>query len=107
MDAGPELIGRQRELDVLTELVDQGTVRGGALVVRGDPGIGKSALLGALLRAARARGLRVLTSVGVQSEAQLPGLSLWLVRFATGRCREWTATRSRQPRRPSCPAARS
>jgi tetratricopeptide (TPR) repeat protein len=72
VDAGPELIGRQRELDTLTELVDQGTVRGGALVVRGDPGIGKSALLGAMLRAARARGLRVLTSVGVQSEAQLP-----------------------------------
>jgi hypothetical protein len=38
MDAGPELIGRQRELDTLTDLLDQGTVRGAVLVVRGELG---------------------------------------------------------------------
>jgi hypothetical protein len=67
-----ELIGRRGELHVIAELLDQGWVLGAALVVRGDPGIGKSALLGAARREARARGFRVLAAVGVQSEAQLP-----------------------------------
>ncbi len=70
--ATPALVGRQGELAVLAKLVDRGSVRGAALVVHGDPGIGKSALLAAARRAARARGFRVLTAVGVQSEAQLP-----------------------------------
>src|SRR6266545_4685700 len=51
----PELIGRWGELHVIAELLDQGWVLGAALVVRGDPGIGKSALLGAARREARAR----------------------------------------------------
>jgi tetratricopeptide (TPR) repeat protein len=68
----PELVGRHEELRVLAGVIDQGAVRGAALVVRGDPGIGKSALLAAAQRAARARRFRVLAAVGVQSEAQLP-----------------------------------
>jgi len=68
----PDLVGRQRELDVLATLVDRGAARGAALVLHGDPGVGKSALLAAARQAARARGCRVLTAVGVESEAQLP-----------------------------------
>jgi tetratricopeptide (TPR) repeat protein len=66
------LIGREREVQALTELIGNGTETGQALVILGDPGIGKSALLGAALDAARAAGFRVLTAIGVESEAQLP-----------------------------------
>ena len=46
--------------------------RGGSLVLSGEPGVGKSALLReASARAARS-GMLVLTATGVQSEAQLP-----------------------------------
>ena len=71
VDDVPEpLVGRGRELFRLGELIDNVGVRGGALVVRGEPGIGKSALLAAAAARARARGLVVRSAVGVQSEAQ-------------------------------------
>ena len=43
-----------------------------ALVLTGEPGIGKSALLAAAEAAARAGGYRVLAASGVESEGQLP-----------------------------------
>jgi RNA polymerase sigma factor (sigma-70 family) len=45
---------------------------GGAVVVRGDAGIGKSALLAHTAGVASARGVLVLNTAGVESEAQLP-----------------------------------
>jgi len=66
------LVGRERELGVLDDLVDRVGERGGALVVRGEAGVGKSALLAAASTRSRKRGIVVLTTVGVQSEAQLP-----------------------------------
>ncbi len=68
----PALIGRDREVRALTELIGKATKAGHALVVIGDPGIGKSALLGAARDAARAAGFGVLATTGVESEAQLP-----------------------------------
>jgi hypothetical protein len=68
----PALIGRDREVRALTELIGKATKAGQALVIIGDPGIGKSALLGAAQDAARAAGFGVLTTTGVESEAQLP-----------------------------------
>jgi hypothetical protein len=53
------------------------TVRAGgsaALVVRGEPGIGKSALLEQLI--ASARGLQVVRAVGVEGEVDLPYAAL-------------------------------
>jgi len=80
MSAGPAiapLIGREKELLVLVGLVERVRDGGGAVVVRGEPGIGKSALLVAAGRAAAAGGLRVLTTAGVQSETQVAFAGLY------------------------------
>ena len=65
-----ELTGRRSECDVLDRLV--AAVRAGesrALVVHGEPGVGKTALLEYL--AAQAPGCRVARAGGVQSEMEL------------------------------------
>lgn len=66
------LIGRAPDIRRLDALLDDMGIRGAATVVRGEAGIGKSALLGHARRTAAARGMRVLDTVGVESEAQLP-----------------------------------
>ncbi|MFI7129197.1 LuxR C-terminal-related transcriptional regulator [Nonomuraea sp. NPDC050153] len=66
------LHGRQVEQSVIDELL---VSRSGALVVRGEAGIGKSALLESVARA-HARVLRV---TGVESEADLPFAALHLL----------------------------
>src|SRR5438552_1228753 len=66
------LLGRDREITVLRDLVDHIDERGGALVVRGEAGIGKSALLAEARTHAETRGVRILTVTGVQTEATLP-----------------------------------
>jgi DNA-binding CsgD family transcriptional regulator len=65
------LLGRDRELSELYALVDGIEERGGALVVRGDAGIGKSALLAAARDRALSRDLTVVFTAGALSEAQL------------------------------------
>jgi len=70
--AGVRLFGRDRERGVLAELLERVPAQGGALVLGGEPGIGKSALLGEAVRSAAARGMLVLRTSGVQSEASLP-----------------------------------
>jgi DNA-binding CsgD family transcriptional regulator len=65
------LRGRRRErrtLDALLDAVRAGESR--ALVVRGEAGVGKTALLDYAL--ARASGFRVARAAGVQSEMELP-----------------------------------
>jgi pimeloyl-ACP methyl ester carboxylesterase len=64
------LRGRRRECDLLDRLLD--AVRGGesqALVVRGEPGAGKTALLDYL--AQQASGCRVVRVAGVEAEMEL------------------------------------
>ena len=74
MSAGgklPSLYGRHRECAVLDELLGQvRSGRGTVLVMRGEAGVGKSALLEYL--ATRARGCRLARAAGVQSEMELP-----------------------------------
>ena len=65
------LLGRDRELAKLYALVDGIDEQGGALVVRGEAGIGKSALLTAAKERARQRGVTVLSTTGTLSEARL------------------------------------
>src|SRR4051812_4570123 len=65
------LVGRRAECATLDELLD--AVRAGegrVLVVRGEAGIGKTALLRRLID--RADDFRVLRATGVQSEMELP-----------------------------------
>ena len=68
---GP-LVGRDAEIERLTSLVAGVHGGGGALVLSGEPGIGKSRLLDAAAALARERGFTVLCATGVQSEAHLP-----------------------------------
>ena len=64
------LVGRSHELDRIDALVAAARGgRAGALVVRGEPGIGKTALLEQSVT--RAAGFRVLRAAGVESEAEL------------------------------------
>jgi DNA-binding CsgD family transcriptional regulator len=66
----PALVGRRGERDLLDRLIE--VVRGGesrALVVRGEPGMGKTALLDYVVE--QASGCRVVRAAGVQSEMEL------------------------------------
>ncbi|HEU4999461.1 MAG TPA: LuxR family transcriptional regulator [Lapillicoccus sp.] len=67
---GPALLGRADELARVQALLDAARDgSGGALVVTGDPGIGKTALLTAAVAAAD--GFCHLSTVGIESEAVL------------------------------------
>ena len=65
------LAGREHELALLDERLTAAGDRGGALVVRGDAGIGKSALLQAARRSAVDRGLATLVTAGFQAETHV------------------------------------
>ncbi|MFD7065466.1 ATP-binding protein [Streptomyces sp. NPDC059906] len=69
------LLGRKYETRRLRELIDAARAgRGGALVLRGEAGIGKSALLEHAER--MASGFRVLRAGGSELEAELPFAAL-------------------------------
>jgi predicted ATPase len=73
------LFGRERESARIAEVLDAARARrSGALVVRGEAGIGKSALLNEAIE--RADGMRVLRARGVES----PG---WITPWSS-RCEE-------------------
>jgi DNA-binding NarL/FixJ family response regulator len=64
------LHGRGAEQAAVAALLDGArAARGGSLVLRGEPGVGKSALLDDAV--ARAEGLRVLRTQGVEPESPL------------------------------------
>src|SRR3712207_3202112 len=68
----PMLYGRERELAGIDELLDGArSGRSGALVITGEPGIGKTALLDEAERRA-GDGLSVLRASGYESERELP-----------------------------------
>lgn len=69
---GFPLFGREREIEVLDDLLARAEAHGSSLLIRGEAGIGKSALLREARRSAGERGIRVLATTGVQSEAHLP-----------------------------------
>jgi DNA-binding CsgD family transcriptional regulator len=68
-------VGRHRELSRIEELIARGRHgHGGALVVRGEPGVGKTALLEQARRIAS--DLRLLDGWGSQFEAEVPFAAL-------------------------------
>ena len=79
----PVLIGRDRELEWLLGLVKGIRDHGGALVLRGDAGIGKSVLLAVASAEAGLQGVRVFRTTAVESETRLPfaGLHQLLLPF--------------------------
>jgi DNA-binding CsgD family transcriptional regulator len=80
------LVGREFELQLVAGLIDGVLERGGALILSGEPGVGKSALLAAAAERADDYGMRVLRATGVQSETTLPfaGLHQLLQPILTG-----------------------
>jgi predicted ATPase len=79
------LIGREEELSVLTGLIDQVRLRGAAVAVLGEPGIGKSSVLRAAADYGQEAGVTVLRTEGVEAEARLPFAGLHqLLRPALG-----------------------
>jgi DNA-binding CsgD family transcriptional regulator len=72
---GRVLFGRQAESAAVEGLTAGGRPsRSGVLVVRGEPGIGKSALLAHARE--RAREMRVLRATGIEAESELPFAAL-------------------------------
>ncbi|SEE99102.1 AAA ATPase domain-containing protein [Streptomyces sp. 3213] len=69
-----ELLGRERQLWTLHELLDRLPDAGGAMVVQGGPGVGKSALLRAPAERARAAGRRLLEVTGGADDTPFSGL---------------------------------
>jgi DNA-binding CsgD family transcriptional regulator len=66
------LLGRGRELGLLRDFVERTRVDGEALLVFGDPGVGKTALLDVAARLAADAGATVLRAGGVEFEADVP-----------------------------------
>lgn len=67
----PPLIGRDAECALVDAIISRLPEAGGALLVRGEAGIGKSALLERGRVSAVAAGAQALITVGVESETEL------------------------------------
>jgi DNA-binding CsgD family transcriptional regulator len=65
------LVGREPEVDRLRAFLATARTDGGALLVTGEPGVGKTALLNATSEAASAAGTRILRAAGVEFEAEM------------------------------------
>jgi type II secretory pathway predicted ATPase ExeA len=69
------LFGRERERDALDRLLNAATSgHGGVLVVRGEPGVGKTALLEYAIQAGQ--NFRFARTCGVEAEMELPYASV-------------------------------
>src|ERR1700733_15187753 len=72
---GAQLLGRERERVALGRLLNAARGGdGGVLVVHGEPGVGKTALLDWTV--AEGRQLRILRTAGVEGEMELPFAAL-------------------------------
>jgi DNA-binding CsgD family transcriptional regulator len=66
------LVGRDAELAQIDKALAEAAEHGGALLVTGATGIGKTSLLNVAATDARSRGYKVLAITGLESEADLP-----------------------------------
>src|SRR4051794_25097789 len=68
--SAPSLLGREREREALDRLLDGARAgRGGVLVVHGEAGVGKTALL--TYAAGAAPGFRIARTSGIEAEMEL------------------------------------
>src|SRR5580692_2904332 len=74
---GALLVGRERELRVIEEQLDSVSDRGIALLIRGEAGVGKTAILEAAQSRAAVRDMSLLAATGVPSETNLPFAGLY------------------------------
>src|SRR4051794_5852947 len=65
------LVGRDADARLLRSFLEQAATGGAALLLTGEPGAGKSALLHATADEAEARGFTVLAAAGVEFEAEV------------------------------------
>src|SRR3954452_6868151 len=72
MEVSETLIGRESELHTIEAMIEGVDEGGAALVLQGEPGIGKSALMIEAERWAGGRDWLVLKATGVQSETHMP-----------------------------------
>ncbi|HRI98622.1 MAG TPA: ATP-binding protein, partial [Nocardioides sp.] len=68
---GTRLVGRDAELAQLRAFVAEAAGDGGALLVAGEAGVGKSVLLDVAATAAAAAGTTVVRGAGVEFEAEV------------------------------------
>ncbi|WP_439656095.1 ATP-binding protein [Lentzea sp. HUAS TT2] len=76
------LIGREQDISSIRAYFDTAGVRGGALLVTGGAGVGKTAVLDEL--AAREGGARVLRAAGAQFESEVGYSTLNQLLFPLG-----------------------
>src|SRR3954452_23200426 len=65
------LFGRERDVAALEAFVAQAAGDGGAVLVTGEAGVGKTAVVDVVAAGARQRGVRVLRAAGTEFEAAL------------------------------------
>ncbi|MGO9791616.1 MAG: AAA family ATPase [Solirubrobacteraceae bacterium] len=66
------LVGRDGELELIRVFLDRARTDGGALLLFGEPGVGKTVLLDATDDVASLAGTKVLRAGGVEFEADVP-----------------------------------
>lgn len=65
-----QLVGRESEMGRILAFLSTIRTDGGALLVTGEPGVGKTGLMNAASEAASAMGMRILRAAGVEFEAE-------------------------------------
>jgi DNA-binding CsgD family transcriptional regulator len=75
------LVGRDQDIAVVRAFVDHAARHGGSLVVSGEAGVGKTALIEAAAAYAAAGGLRLLRATGAQFEADVSFAALHQLLF--------------------------
>src|SRR4051794_37262410 len=70
------LQGREQDVALIDRLIDRIDQGGSTLVISGEPGIGKSALLEVARHRAGERGVSILSMTGVLAEVHLPFAAL-------------------------------
>ncbi|MGD0068692.1 MAG: AAA family ATPase [Streptosporangiaceae bacterium] len=66
-----DLVGREAELAIIQRFIFETAAEGGALVMAGEAGIGKTAVIQAAAEIAMNAGIRVVSGAGVELESNI------------------------------------